>query len=200
MKTMKNKIEEIKSEWFHGHESKLAEYEDHQILTWANPDRSDYTCQYILKGNKLFISGDVGEAVFVFTSHISLEYFRHINVPYFISKLTTSSRRTHDYDTDKIESAIRRWELELLYEGVEIDRDKMRAMLMAAVQCSSAREWEFVFNTEYLDFAMALDEDIAEWIYTAGDTTSYSMIAYLVGLQEAHKQLGEKETLTWDND
>lgn len=200
MKTMTNKIEEIKSEWFHGHKAELAEYEDHQILTWANPDRSDYSCQYILKGNKLFISGDIGEAVFVFTSHISLEYFRHINVPYFTDKLTTSSRRTYDYDTDKIESAIRRWELELLYEEVIPQRDMMRAMLMASVQCSSAKEWEFVFNTEYLDFATALDEDITEWIYTAGNTTSYTMIAYLVGLQEAHKQLGEKETLTWDND
>ncbi|MED4455925.1 hypothetical protein [Metabacillus fastidiosus] len=182
--------------WFSEHIATLTQHRDLQVLQWEKPGTNTYSCRYVFDGNKMYISGDIGEAVFWLTWKADIHSFNDIHVGYFEEKLTAYSGQRRDYDGTKARQQLEDWRIELIEEEVPFDIDTFREMISAAESCSSKEEWALnCVNDEYSEFISELEADYWEWIYNIGDKMPRRIIGYLVGLKMASKQLKEKSVV-----
>lgn len=193
METIEKWIEET---WFPEHKATLTQHGDLQVLHWGKEGDGTYHCRYVFDGNKMYISGDIGEAVFCLTWKASIDSFEDIHVYYFEEKLSaySSSRRTYNSETAVKE--LKGWRNELIENEVDFDVEEFEEMIEAAESCSNKDEWAHGYvNDLYSDFISGLDSDYWEWIYDIGDEMPRRIIGYLVGLKMASKQLKETEVV-----
>ena len=66
--------------------------EDGQIeyLLWKKPGTSNYMVTYIIAGGYLYVSGDLGEAIYQWSDRISFEWLAKLDLYYFSSKCQAS--------------------------------------------------------------------------------------------------------------
>ena len=83
-KSMEN---QIKDRWFKDHKAELKDLGEIQILNWKKPGTICYYIRYIFDGNKMYVSGDLGEAVFWLTWNADVHSFNGIHIDYFAKKL-----------------------------------------------------------------------------------------------------------------
>ena len=191
---MDNVEQHIKETWFSKHKATLTQHGDLQVLEWAEPGTNIYSCRYVFDGNMMYISGDIGEAVFWLTWKASIHSFDDIHVHYFEEKLMASSGERRNYTAEKAVERLMEWKRELIEDGIEFDVEEFDDMVSSADCCSSKDEWahEYV-NGQYNDFISELDCDYWEWIYEIGDVMPRRIIGYLVGLKMASEQLKVNE-------
>ncbi|OIJ22042.1 hypothetical protein BKP45_05025 [Anaerobacillus alkalidiazotrophicus] len=194
MESVEKSIEE---KWFKEHKATLTQHGDLQILEWKRPGTNTYYCRYVFDGYKMYISGDIGEAVFWLTWKSNVHSFDDIGVHYFEEKLAAYSEERRDYDGDKAAKRLSEWKKELIEEEVIFDHEEFDEMILAAINCSNKNEWAYeCVNDLYSELITELDHDYWEWIYNIGDMMPHRIIGYLVGLKMASKQLKENETVT----
>jgi hypothetical protein len=191
---MKRNVEEdIKKHWFPEHKATLTQYGDLQVLQWAKPGTNTYMCRYVFDGNKMYISGDIGTAVFWLTWKADIHSFDDIHVGYFEEKLTAYEGKRRNYDGDQAEKELKDWRKRLNENGKKYDREMMRELINAAKSCSSTDEWTYEYvNGTYHEFISDLDYDYWDWIYTIGDVMPVRIHGYLVGLKMASEQLKQQ--------
>ncbi|UKL29981.1 hypothetical protein [Bacillus phage PK1] len=190
---MKNTEQKIREKWFSQHEATLTQHGELQVLEWRRPGTNTYYCRYVFDGNKMYISGDIGEAVFWLTWKASIHSFDDINVHYFEEKLAAYSGERREYDEDEAVTRLMEWKEELIEENVIFDQEEFEDMLEAARNCSNKNEWAYeCVNGKYHELISDLDCDYWEWIYNIGDMIPHRIIGYLVGLKMASEQLKNK--------
>lgn len=190
---MENAEERIRETWFQDHKATLTEVGELQILDWQRPGTGNYYCRYIFDGRNVFISGDIGAAVFNLTWKAGIHSFNGIHIDYFEEKLAAYSGDRRNYSADKAVAALKEWRDELIVDEVEFEQEDFEDMISAADNSSSKDEWAHSYvNGEYSELISDLDSDYWEWIYDIGDEIPPRIIGYLVGLQMASKQLKEK--------
>ena len=59
-------------EWFHSHKAELHKNKQIEKLVWSKCSSNLYKIVYIVDGNTLFVSGDVGEAIYKHGSGIKI--------------------------------------------------------------------------------------------------------------------------------
>lgn len=194
---MENIEKQIKETWFPEHKATLTQHGDLQVLQWEKPGTNTYSCRYVFDGHKMYISGDIGEAVFWLTWKANVHSFDDIHVHYFEEKLSAYSGERRNFNSEKAIKALKEWKEQLIEEEMEFDEEEMEDLIHAPDCCSSKDEWahEYV-NGKYHEFISELDYDYWEWIYDIGDTMPHRIIGYLVGLKMASKQLKENATVT----
>jgi hypothetical protein len=187
---MENVEKHIKEKWFPEHKATLTQHGDLQVLDWAKPGTNVYYCRYVFDGNKMYISGDIGEAVFWLTWKANVHSFNNIHVDYFEEKLAAYSEERRNYKGEKAVKRLLEWKQSLIEDDVEFDSEEFEEIVSAADYCSSKDEWahEYV-NGKFFDFISELDCDYWEWIYNIGDVIPHRIIGYLVGLKMASEQL-----------
>jgi len=92
-----NKKIKICSEWFKDHEQLFysiamndnIENQIH-IFEWKKPNTSIYSIKYIIRNNYLFVSGDLGCAVYKFSSNVEWHSIASMDSFYFSSKCEAS--------------------------------------------------------------------------------------------------------------
>lgn len=189
----KNIDQKIKERWFSQHEATLTQHGELQVLDWRRPGTNTYYCRYVFDGNKLYISGDIGEAVFWLTWKASIHSFDDINVGYFEEKLQAYSEDRRDYDEDEAVKSLTEWKKQLIEDGAIFDHEEFDEMIAAARNCSDKNEWAYEYvNGEYHEFISDLDADYWEWIYDIGDMIPLRIRGYLVGLKMASEQIKVK--------
>ena len=101
------------SEWFKNHVATIKKYgegkEEIIIIDWREPKSCHFYVNYIIFKNRLYVYGDIGEAVYCWSSEIGLNFLKRISLDYFASKCEASEtgRDYEDWDQDKAyESAI----------------------------------------------------------------------------------------------
>lgn len=199
----KNNIEkQIREDWFKGHTAVLEKLNDGvSILSWGKPNSIFYYIRYIFDGCKLYISGDVGEAIFSLTEKASLESIASYNVGYFHGKLSAFSEDKYSFDSD---TAIARLKEEIEYAngdkesspGEENEHDEeineyislLYKLINASRECSSKSSWGYEVQQKY-DALTDYDPDVAEWIFRAGDVIPSRVEGYLIGLKMAYEQI-----------
>lgn len=107
--------ERAEREWFKDH--RVAEYSavetpggtKIELLKWRRPGTSVYGVDYLVVGNKLFVSGDVYEATYAWSSHVSLAWIAGLHQDYFASKCMASphGREFRTWDRRTAEQAVR---------------------------------------------------------------------------------------------
>lgn len=190
-------IKEIREYWFKDHKAELIRCGDITILNWRNPNSYSYYVRYVFDGNKIYISGDIGEAVFNLTWKADINSFTDLSLGYFLSKMSTCLNGKIDYDGEEAKRSLIEWKNELLEEKeFDDDEDKeefietIAEIIDAAESCSSYDEWAWQYcNGEYYDFISENDPDYCEWIYNVGNVIPYHNYAFLEGLKMASEQL-----------
>jgi hypothetical protein len=184
----------IRESWFPDHKATLTQHGDLQVLQWAKPHTNNYSCRYVFDGNKMYISGDIGEAVFWLTWRANIHSFNDIHVNYFEEKLAAYSGERRNYSGEEVAKRLREWKDELNEVGADFNNDEFEDLIHEAEHCSSKHEWTYeVVNGRCHEFIKELDYDYWEWIYDIGDVMPPRIIGYLIGLKMASEQLNEEQ-------
>lgn len=81
----------IRAEWFPKHKAKLELHGDEiEVLTWKNPDNSNYWCRYMILRNTLFVQGDIGEAIYTCGQQLQWSWLAGLDLDYFAGKCQAS--------------------------------------------------------------------------------------------------------------
>lgn len=194
---------EIKEYWFKNHKAELVKCGDITILNWRNPESGNYYVRYIFDGYRMYISGDIGDAVFSLTWKATLESFTELDLDYFLSKMTTCSNGKERYCSEKASARLKEWKAELLEDKIfENDEEKEEFLEMfddlisGAENCTSIEQWawEYVNSDTFNEFISENHCDYWEWIYNIGTVIPYHNFAYLIGLKMAYEQLKENNS------
>jgi hypothetical protein len=186
--------QQIKDHWFKDHVATLTQHGSLQVLDWKRPTSNTYRCRYVFDGCFMYISGDIGEAVFRLTWNAGVHTFKGTYLGYFYRKLSAYSDEKMDFDSDNAVKGLREWIRRLKDNGEKYDHYEMRDLFEQARGCDNKRGWAEIVNDHY-DFISGLDQDFWEWIYNIGDEIPARIHAYLIGLQMASQQLAKIEEL-----
>lgn len=185
---MSNNIEFI-AEQFKDHI--VSEHEQHgsdiELLVWQKPNTFIYKVTYLCHKNVLFISGDIGEAVFKWSYPIGLKAISECNIDYFMEKCEASEGgrywREWDYSVA----------LKCIVDHFRNSDKKGRANLFHEFRNSfgftclnSREEWVNLGDNREEFFG----RDAWEWIYGIGDVYPLRAQAWLTGLKMAFEQIG----------
>jgi hypothetical protein len=185
---------EIREHWFKDHKATLTNQGDLQVLDWSKTDTCIYGIRYVFDGCRMYITGDLGEALFVLTWRATLKSFEGLSLSYFEEKMRAFSDERREFNSTYAVERLREWLKQMKDDEVEWDNEEMRELFRAARQCTSISEWvDIVKDSE--DFVEELDVDYWEWMYNAGNQIPIRVQAYLIGLKMAYEQLKENQNL-----
>lgn len=201
---MNDDIRIIREEWFENHKAKITKLSDRiTVVDWRRENSSFYSVRYVFDGNMLYISGDIGEAVYWLTWHGTPESFKGVHFSYFNEKRQCSRRPPFEYypeifdkevsdylNSDWVEELTeeKKRKYEQLFQGVKSELEsyprnpEIQEFLMYAALGSCE------YSTE-----LEIDSEMAAHIAKFGRAPSISHLAYLEGLKMIAEQT-EKES------
>lgn len=199
-----NKEDEVKKyireNWFKDHKAVLTKHGDLEVLEWKKPNRRVYAVRYVFDGCHMYITGDIGEALFNLTWKAEVNTFNGISTHYFMEKMVAFSDDRYDFDCDSVKKSLREWHKQYIEDNHDMDEDKIlefhdnfNELLDSVDECSCKEHWVGMVNERHNDFISEIDPDYWEWIYNIGDEVPARIYGYIVGLQMAAEQLKESE-------
>jgi len=189
---MASEIEKIiREQWFKDHVATLTQHGELQVLEWKRPNSITYYCRYVFDGSKMYISGDIGEAVFRLTWKAGVHTFNDIGIGYFKSKMSAFSDEKIDFDSEEAVKGLREWLNRLKENETDYDHEQMKDLFALARECENREQWGWRLQDHRYDFIGELDPDYWEWINSVGDVIPARVYGYLIGLKMASKQLRE---------
>lgn len=187
---------EIRDRWFEKHEVKsITGEEGFQQIIWGEKGTSMYQVKYVLSGNNVFISGDLGEAVYSLTCAATLENINGFNLSYFTGKLTAHSRDRWNFDEKLAKKEIREhftdWcDVDSVSDLEDEDSKLCRELLEATGEWSLQNHFESAVYSIYQQTSVDwFDSETASCIAGCGKRLPLSFIAYWLGLQMVIEQL-----------
>jgi hypothetical protein len=187
MRTSTNAESIIRNEWFSEHEATYTENGDFKVLTWKREGTRCYYIRYVFDGSRMYVTGDLGEALFCFTELAEVHTFSDYDLGYFEEKLRAYHEDRRSFNSDVAVSRLREWVNDLKKYGTNYDHDEMKDLFEQARGCSSRSEWAHIINSH--DWISDLDIDHWEWTYSSGDEMPMRLQSYLIGLKMASEQL-----------
>ncbi len=200
--------QEIKEHWFPEHKAILTKQGDLTVLNWRKEGTVCYAVRYVFDGDKMYITGDIGEALFWLTWKADVHSFNGISTPYFMEKMRAFSDERYDFDSNEVKEELEEWKNRILEDRLPIDADeedkenfereefidKMDDLIGEVDNCNTSSMWAGIVNSEhYNSFISEYDCDYWEWMYSIGNVVPARIYGYIVGLQMASEQLKESE-------
>lgn len=194
----KEKVIEFAKKCFEKHKATFIQINEYtQEIEWGEPGTSSYYIRYLLNGNRVFVCGDVGDAVYSLTERADIKKIGETyDLSYFTGKLTASEHGKYNFDGSTAAERIA-YNKKCAIEDCDEDKldDEVRraynTFFDLARECTSLEEWHYGIR-ENEEYAMLIDEDWWEWMPGAGNELRQSVVMYWVGLKMAAKQLGHK--------
>lgn len=185
---------EIREEWFGNHIIKRdSSMEGLRLILFGEPGTSMYQVKYVLSGNNVFISGDLGEAVYNLTCSATLENIKGFDLSYFTGKLAAHSSSRWNFDESKAKKELNEYWEEFRISNRDDAQQIKSGILNAIRESSSLVEYQFHLTNLYNE--TSLDSDDMSYIWEFGKRLPYSFISYWLGLQMvAEKLLSENKT------
>lgn len=189
--------ETIRNSWFEKHEIKQTQGEEgFRKFVFGEKGTSMYQVEYVLSGNMVFVTGDLGDAAYSLTCRATVENIKDFNLSYFTGKITAHERSRWDFDDKlarkQIEEYILDWtDVENVDMLEEDDRDLYDELINATMDWSEHDSfanmgvWTAYNNTSVEWF----DSESASCIADCGKRLNKAIIAYWVGLQMIAEQL-----------
>lgn len=171
------------------------------VLEWKKENTIIHSIKYVMSGNKLFVTGDVGSAIFCLTwSAKDLNSYKDITAHYFHSKLLAYSDEKYDFDEElaidrlneeikKIQENIEERKTEMFsnyINQIKLLRKMKNEIRMKVTSCSELRQYLGELCSEYSEY----DEACSEWLLNIGRVIPERIKLHLFGLQMAINQLG----------
>ncbi|MBC6308148.1 hypothetical protein HCJ66_01145 [Listeria sp. FSL L7-1582] len=189
-KEFEQMIKDIREIWFKDHVAKVIELEGMTLIKWHNPNESQYNMEYIFKGRNLFISGDIGSAVYGLTWKAELGSFKNLNVGYFTGKLECSERKKYDYDD--FEGGAKRFiDDHFRDESTEHkeELEEIKQELSVQNYYGEFGPFEAWLRAEEISTKIELDDELADCYSREVRSLNCVFYAYLIGLQMIEEQV-----------
>lgn len=179
--------EEIRSHWFKDHVAEIKGEEGLQVIVWGEPGTFMYRTKYVLSGNNVFISGDIGEAVYSLTCAATLKNIKDFDLSYFTKKLSAFCEERWDFDADLAKKELKEhWEEYEMNEFVN-GKEAYEGILSAIDESSSMESYRAWLMVVYDN--TSVDSDVMEGVWDFGKKMPHRLIGYWVGLQMVIEQL-----------
>ncbi|KGL44103.1 hypothetical protein [Listeria newyorkensis] len=186
-------IKNIRDSWFKDHVATVTGFDGITIIKWRNPKCFQYHMEYILRDHNLFISGDIGSAVYNLTWQAKLGSFKNINVGYFTEKLACSERDKYDYDD--FEEGTKRFINEHFYDDMKEHKEELEEIKQELSDPSYYGEFgpfEAWLRAEEVSSKIELDGELGECYSREVRSLNAVFYAYLIGLQMIEEQILDK--------
>ncbi|WP_075824162.1 hypothetical protein [Clostridium perfringens] len=182
---------EVREKWFKNHIAKVEfDSEDLKIINWGQPGTNLYRVRYVFDKNRLYISGDIGSAIFQVGSKIDINFFKDINIWYFFDKLEAMSCNRYDWSVKECLRSLDEWIYQVGNNKTSYELELLRER---ASYCSTKEEWIYqIVNNEYNDLIRNLDCCYDEWIYDIGQVIPRRVYGWLIGLEMILEELEGK--------
>jgi len=160
------------------------------VLRWANPESWNYGCHFIIHRRWLTVVGDIGEAVYEWSSDLTLNFLAGIDFGYFYGKCVSSPAGREFKNWDEMVAVLnvsaRLAELkELPAEDQSCDH-QAEVDALELLGHESAEEYQRVASELYGETG---DAELAGSIAEFGFVPDGRSIGHFVGLQMAIAQL-----------
>lgn len=182
---------EIREHWFKDHVADIRGEEGLQVIYWGKPNTSSYATKYVLSGNNVFISGDIGEAVYSLTCKATLENIEDFNLGYFTGKLTAYCGAREEFDEKKARQELREHWKQYDMKDVDDSNELYQAIRSAIRESSTIDQYNFQLSLVYHD--STLEYDAFEGLFSIGKQMPYRLIGYWVGLKMIIEQVAAKK-------
>lgn len=160
---------------------------DIEVLTWKKPDSSSYMIKYIVTDNTLCVYGDLGEAIYRWSSPITFEWLANLDLSYFKGKCQASEvgRDFKEWNQNKALNALKNFAKDEYFEWLQFEATDGQSSLY------SNADWKEWLSHRGHD---VLGVEYWEWAYDIGFTTNTRCIYHFLGLMMAMKQIrGDKK-------
>lgn len=189
----------IRNEWFKNHKATIESHGPVTILDFKAPRTASYAIRYLFSENNVFITGDIGDAVFRLTWPAAINSFSVIHIEYFLEKLTAHSGDRWKYDTltalDEFTEFINEFSFtdnEHINEKVTLQND----ILQIIKNTDNQSEYEHsIYNYSDMNEFTSFDSEDFATIADFGKTTPTRFYAYLEGLKMASEQLNNQNKI-----
>lgn len=195
MNFMDRAKKEIKEEWFKNHVAEIKGEEGLQVIYWGKSGTNSYRTKYVLSGNNVFISGDIGEAVYSLTCSATLDNIKDFNLGYFTGKLEAFCEDRWDFDQSLAKKElIEYWDEYKINEKYDDAKKIYNGILSAIDESTSLDAYRAWLMPVYQN--TSVDSDTLEVFWDFGKRMPYRLIGFWVGLQMVIEQLSNKEGKT----
>lgn len=164
------------------------------VVDFHRPDSSMYAVRYIYSGHYVFVSGDLGTAVFNCTWRTGPTDGYWKNTDYVYEKLD-AAKHTASFDSDVCLTNLRNGLLEPDEKGnhnrfpsrwTATECETFRLLREEAERCVSVDQWHMALrriNAERSCGISALDPAWWEWMDSAGSVIPVNVLGMITGLQ-----------------
>lgn len=185
-------ISEIRNLKFHRHKATLRRFWPQEdcfgpitVIDWRRPGTCAYAVRYVCDGYHIYITGDLGEAIFELTWNADEHAFDEKSLNYLYKKLLVSSvvDRAMTFDAAHAAESIRS-----VYSDEE-DQFVVDLCAKGACSCFDLQEWiEWLYeNKEMIEKRLSVN-----WFETLpniGSVYCQRFLLWVTGLQMASEQL-----------
>ncbi|MBR2246135.1 hypothetical protein [Oceanobacillus profundus] len=194
MREIEEMEQEIKDKWFNNHEAKITEYDGITILDWREPGTSIYSVRYIFCGSRLYVSGDIGDAIFNLTWIATPQSFNNIDLGYLLGKLSCHSRERWYFDERKAKNDLKDWYEENTYDAEDKSLKEAKEIykfLKGTIESvCTPKELERELFNYYMDNSFYyFDGEDFSILSEFGKKLPMCFVAYLLGIKLANEQL-----------
>jgi len=160
------------------------------VLYWKKPETGINAIKYILHKGGLFVSGDLGEAIYRWSSGISWKFLSDLSNSYFMKKCEASEVGRYFEEWNE-EEALRQLKECADQEYFNWDTFKNSG---GEQYLYDKNEWIVWLNSYDIDRNKIFGSDAWEWVYSCGNRPHIRFLFHKIGLEMAYKQLeGKKE-------
>lgn len=183
--------EEIRNNWFKNHVAEIEGKESLQVIYWKQPGTMMYQTKYVLSGNNVFISGDIGEAVYTLTCAATLENIKDFNLGYFTGKLSAFCEERWDFDDKKAKEELEEYWDEYDMHEIEDSKEIFDGITSAIDESSSVEAFGAWLVSVYEN--TSADSDLMSYVSGFGRRMPARLIGYWVGLKMIIEQVEQKK-------
>ncbi|MEB8653092.1 hypothetical protein P4G96_30805 [Bacillus cereus] len=192
MEYIEKATKEIRENWFGNHVAEINGEAGLQVIQWGEPGTNMYRVKYVLSGSNVFVSGDIGEAVYTLTCAATLEKIKGFNLSYFTGKLQAHRGDRWNFDNKKARRELNDYWDENDMNEIESDGEEMHEKILSAInESSSIGEYQYWLYDAY--HTTSMDSDTISDVNDFGKVLPYRFIAYWLGLQMVIEQLEKNE-------
>ncbi|MGH0939934.1 hypothetical protein ACQVTS_01030 [Bacillus mycoides] len=192
MEYVEKATKDIRENWFGNHVAEIQGEEGLQVIYWGKPGTGSYRAKFVLSGYNVFVSGDIGEAVYNLTCPATLENIKGFNLGYFTGKLTAFCEAHWDFDQEKAKEELEEFWEEYEMNEAEDGKEIFDDIVSAIDESSSMESFHFWVGNVYHN--SSLESDTMECIWDFGKRLPRRLIGYWLGLQMAIEQLEKSKT------
>jgi hypothetical protein len=192
---------EIREKWFENHTIKNIEGDEgFQRISWGEKGTRMYQVDYVLSGNMVFVSGDLGDVAYSLTCSATLDNIKRFDLSYFTGKLTAHQRERWDFDytlaQEQIENYFFDWcDVDHVDQLGEEENELYEELLSATKNWDRHNHFEMaVFSIYERTNVDWFDSESASCIADCGQRLSRCFIAYWLGLQMIIEQLESQKS------